>query len=82
LPAEHQRCRLATHSIIGQIKHFGEPERLMSQLDPAMLAGKTPEEIADFITDFSLSYLQSTPPRATRNQTATRKQKSKVHPMP
>lgn len=82
LPAEHPRCRLATHSIIGQIKHFGEPERLMSQLDPAMLAGKTPEEIADFITDFSLSYLQSTPLRTTRNRTATRKQKSKVHSMP
>ena len=84
LPADHPRCRLATHSIIGQIKHFGEPERLMSQLDPAMLASKTPEEIADFITDFSLGYLQSdvqrsTPPRATRNQTSTRKQKLKVH---
>ncbi len=59
LPAEHQRCRLATHSIIGQIKHFGEPERLLSQLDPAILAGKAPEEIADFITRFSLSYLQA-----------------------
>jgi AcrR family transcriptional regulator len=87
LPAEHPRCRLATHSIIGQIKHFGEPERLMSQLDPAMLASKTPEEIADFITNFSLGYLQSdvqrsTPPRAARKRTSTRKQKLKVHSRP
>jgi AcrR family transcriptional regulator len=78
LPADHARCRLATHSIIGQIKQFGEPECLLSQLDPTILTGKTPEEIADFITNFSLSYLQS-PPRATRNRTSTRKQKLKVH---
>jgi hypothetical protein len=78
LPADHPRCRLATHSIIGQIKQFGEPECLLSQLDPTILTGKTPEEIADFITNFSLSYLQS-PPRATRNRTSTRKQKLKVH---
>jgi AcrR family transcriptional regulator len=88
LPADHPRCRLATHSIIGQIKQFGEPECLLSQLDPTILTGKTPEEIADFITNFSLSYLQSdvqrsTLARTTRNRSdSVRKQKSKVRPMP
>lgn len=84
LPAEDQRCRLATHSIYAQVKYFGEQKLLLSQLDPTILAGKTPEEIANFIMDFSLSYLQSEvqrsplPPTTGDRTASVKRQKSKV----
>lgn len=54
LPAEHETTRLVTHSVIAQIKHFGEPERLLIRLDPTILSGKTDEELANFIISSSL----------------------------
>ena len=55
LPAEHEKTRLATHSVIAQIKHFGEPERLLSQLDPSILSNQTIESLADTIVEFALA---------------------------
>jgi hypothetical protein len=55
LPAEHETTRLVTHSVVAQIKYFGEPQRILTRLDPAILTGKTDEELADFIIGFSLS---------------------------
>jgi AcrR family transcriptional regulator len=55
LPAEHETTRLVTHSVVAQIKHFGEPDRILNRLDPTILTGKTDEELADFIISFSLS---------------------------
>jgi AcrR family transcriptional regulator len=55
LPAEHEATRLVTHSVVAQIKHFGEPDRILNRLDPTILAGKTDEELANFIVGFSLS---------------------------
>jgi hypothetical protein len=54
LPGSHETTRLVTHSVIGQLKHFGEPERLLTRLDPTILSRKTDEEVADFIISFSL----------------------------
>jgi AcrR family transcriptional regulator len=53
LPAEHETTRLVTHGVIAQIKYFGEPQRILTRLDPTILAGKTDEELADFIISFS-----------------------------
>lgn len=59
LPAEHTATRLATHSVIAQLKHFGEPERLLTQLDPSILSDVTVERLADIIIDFSLASFRS-----------------------
>jgi AcrR family transcriptional regulator len=55
LPAAHETTRLVTHSVIAQVKHFGEPERLLARLDPTILSGKTDEELANSIISFSLA---------------------------
>ncbi len=55
LPADHLKTRLATHSVIAQIKHFGEPERLLTQLDPTILANQSVEDLAEVIVNFALA---------------------------
>ena len=55
LPAAHETTRLVAHSVIAQIKHFGEPEQLLVRLDPTILSGKTDEELANSIISFALA---------------------------
>jgi AcrR family transcriptional regulator len=57
LPGSHETTRMITNSVIAQIKHFGEPERLLARIDPTILSGKTDEELANFIVGFSLGGL-------------------------
>ena len=55
LPSAHETTRLAANSVIALIKHFGEPQRLLEHLDPKILSGKTPEDVANFIISFALA---------------------------
>jgi hypothetical protein len=55
LPAAHETTRMVAHSLIAQIRYFGDPERYVSRLDPTILAGKTDEELARSIVSFSLA---------------------------
>jgi len=78
LPGSHEAPRLITHSVIGQLKHFGEPDRLLTRLDPTILSGKTDEEIADFIISFALaaSYKHGATNEVVKPQQAKTRSKS------
>ncbi len=54
LPAAHETTRLVAHTVIAQIKYFGESEHLLVRLDPTILIGRTDEELANYIISFSL----------------------------
>ncbi len=80
LPASHETTRLVSHSLIAQIKHFGDPERSVARLDPTILNGKTDEDLASSIISFSLA---GSYPHGVRNGLATRKpRKSKLSKSP
>jgi TetR/AcrR family transcriptional regulator, regulator of cefoperazone and chloramphenicol sensitivity len=69
LPADDEKTRLCTHSIMGQIFLYALAGPILSKLWPGMKA--TPEQmdrIADHIADFSLAYLQSIRPAEGRIQ--------------
>lgn len=71
LPADDERTRIATHSVIAQIKHFGEPERLLSQLDPSILSLTTVESLAETIVQFSLASFHNLRHPGTEGKAAT-----------
>jgi TetR/AcrR family transcriptional regulator, regulator of cefoperazone and chloramphenicol sensitivity len=59
LPADHEKTRLCTHSVMGQIFLYALACPILSKLWPGMKT--TPEQmdrIADHIADFSLAYLR------------------------
>ena len=63
LPADHEKTRLCTHSVMGQIFLYALACPILSKLWPGMKT--TPEQmdrIADHIADFSLAYLRDIAP--------------------
>jgi TetR/AcrR family transcriptional regulator, regulator of cefoperazone and chloramphenicol sensitivity len=72
LPRDHEKTRLCTHSIVGQIVHYPHARRVVARLWPDLKM--TPEQldrIADHIADFSLAYLASARP-GRRQRASTR----------
>jgi AcrR family transcriptional regulator len=70
LPMNHEKTRLCTHSIMGQVAHYSHAQPVMSQLWPEMKM--SPEQramVANHIADFSLAYL-----RAARDSSPTETQ--------
>jgi TetR/AcrR family transcriptional regulator, regulator of cefoperazone and chloramphenicol sensitivity len=60
LPMDHEKTRLCTHSIMGQVAHYSHAQPVMSQLWPEMKM--SPEQramVANHIADFSLAYLRA-----------------------
>jgi AcrR family transcriptional regulator len=60
LPMNHEKTRLCTHSIMGQVAHYSHAQPVMSHLWPEMKM--SPEQramVANHIADFSLAYLRS-----------------------
>jgi hypothetical protein len=55
LPPRHETTRLVAHSVIAQIKHFGDPECSVGHLDPTIMHGKTDQDLASSIVSFSLA---------------------------
>jgi hypothetical protein len=77
LPMNHEKTRLCTHSIVGQVAHYSHAQPVMSQLWPEMKM--SPEQramVANHIADFSLAYLRAardgspteTPPKLPRKR--------------
>ena len=59
LPPDHEKTRLCTHSVIGQVVHYAMAGPILVQLWPEMK--RTPEQlerVASHIAEFSLAYLQ------------------------
>lgn len=59
LPIDHEKTRLCTHSVIGQVVHYAHARPFVERLWPEQKM--TPEQldrIADHIADFSLAYLR------------------------
>jgi AcrR family transcriptional regulator len=60
LPMDHEKTRLCTYSIMGQVAHYSHARPVMCHLWPEMKM--TPEQrtmLANHIADFSLAYLRS-----------------------
>jgi len=75
LPADHDKTRLCTHSVIAQVIHYVHSRHVVSRLWPEM--EMTPERIAGIAThiaDFSLAYLLL-PERRKSAPTQPRKKK-------
>jgi hypothetical protein len=59
LPVDHDRVRLATHSVIAQVVHYGHGRHVISRVWPELeLNPERIEQIATHITEFSLAGLQ------------------------
>jgi TetR/AcrR family transcriptional regulator, regulator of cefoperazone and chloramphenicol sensitivity len=60
LPPNHDKTRLCTHSIMGQVAHYSHAQPVLCQLWPKMkMSPKQREMVANHIADFSLAYLRS-----------------------
>jgi AcrR family transcriptional regulator len=60
LPPGHDRTRLCTHSIMGQVAHYSHAQPVLCQLWPKMkMSPKQREMVATHIADFSLAYLRA-----------------------
>lgn len=69
LPADHDKTRLCTHSVIAQIVHYSHARHVNSRLWPEL--DLTPERIAQIarhIGDFSLAYIHSAAPAQPRRK--------------
>ena len=67
LPFDHERTRLAVHSILGQVAHFAHAAPLVTRLWPEMkMTPRQRERIASHIADFSLAYLRRREPKTRR----------------
>jgi TetR/AcrR family transcriptional regulator, regulator of cefoperazone and chloramphenicol sensitivity len=59
LPIDHEKTRLCTHSVIGQIVHYAHARPFVARLWPEQkMTPKQLDRIADHIADFSLAYLR------------------------
>jgi len=60
LPPDHEKTRLCTHSIMGQVAHYSHIQPVLSQLWPEMkMSPEQRDMIANHIADFSLAYLRA-----------------------
>jgi TetR/AcrR family transcriptional regulator, regulator of cefoperazone and chloramphenicol sensitivity len=58
LPDDHEKTRLCTHSIVGQIVHYAHARPILARLWPEFtMAPQQLDRIAQHIADFSLAYL-------------------------
>jgi AcrR family transcriptional regulator len=82
LSMDHEKTRLCTHSVIGQIVHYKHARSFVARLWPEQkMTPKQLDRIADHIADFSLSYLRGAgagrrgpaPNAGTRNKTRSKK---------
>lgn len=63
LPMDHEKTRLCTHSVIGQIVHYGHSRAFLQRLWPEQkMTPKQLDRIADHIADFSLAFLRGAGP--------------------
>ena len=68
LPRDHEKTRLCTHSIIGQVAHYAHSRRVLARLWPELkMTPKQLEKIANHITEFSLAYLRAASSAPSRN---------------
>jgi AcrR family transcriptional regulator len=68
LPPGHDRTRLCTHSIMGQVAHYSHAQPVLCQLWPKMkMLPKQREMVANHIADFSLAYLRAARAGAATN---------------
>jgi AcrR family transcriptional regulator len=59
LPRDHERTRLCTHSVIGQVAHYAHSRLVLARLWPELtMTAERLEQIATHIAEFSLAYLQ------------------------
>jgi AcrR family transcriptional regulator len=73
LPPEHDKIRLCTHSVIGQVVHYVHARHVVARLWPDLeLTPDRIAQIATHIADFSLAYLREAAPQ---KQARTRKRK-------
>lgn len=88
LPPNHDKTRLCTHSIMGQVAHYSHAQPVLCQLWPKMkMSPKQREMVANHIADFSLAYLRSSrssrspvlEPRASASQPTPLKSSRKPH---
>jgi len=69
LPADHDKTRLCTHSIIGQVVHYAHARHVVSRLWPELeLTPARIAQIARHIGNFSLAYLHAAPARPGRRK--------------
>jgi AcrR family transcriptional regulator len=60
LPPDHEKTRLCTHSVMGQVAHYSHIQPVLCQLWPEMkMSPEQREMVANHIADFSLAYLQT-----------------------
>ena len=60
LPPDHERTRLCTHSVMGQVIHYVQARPMIERLWPELkMTEETMDRIAQHIADFSLAYLTS-----------------------
>ena len=60
LPPDHEKTRLCSYSVIGQVIHYLQARPVIEQLWPGFqMTPKNMERIAEHIADFSLAYLTS-----------------------
>ncbi len=78
LPADHDKTRLCTHSVIAQVVHYVHSRHVISRLWPELeMTAERIEEIAAHIADFSLAYLGAIAPAPERPPARTKKRKTK-----
>jgi AcrR family transcriptional regulator len=59
LPMDHEKTRLCTHSIMGQVAHYSHMQPVLSHLWPEMkMYPEQRKMVANHIADFSLAYLR------------------------
>jgi hypothetical protein len=59
LAADHEKTRLCTHSVLGQIVHYAHARPFVERLWPEQkMTPKQLDRIAKHIADFSLAYLR------------------------
>jgi len=67
LPRDHEKTRLCTHSVIGQVVHYAHAGPVMTQLWPELkMTPEQLEQIGNHIAEFSLAYLRGTHPNRER----------------
>lgn len=68
LPPGHDKTRLCTHSIMGQVAHYSHAQPVLCQLWPKMkMSPKQRNMVADHIADFALAYLRAERVRPATN---------------
>ena len=60
LPRDHEKTRLCTHSVIGQVVHYAHAGPFLARLWPELeMTPERLEQIANHIAEFSLAYLRA-----------------------